>query len=135
MGFFKVFGFIVIYLTCTLSFNNADPCEMRGPCVCVFSNGTGIDLTPAISTEFYTASTYEVKMNGSQYEMSTYYYHPCYDVNLNVSQSIPKNTCTLPLSVSCIAPNIDNYSRYIVIVERLGRLTRYGFHNHNVSIY
>ncbi|KAF9817264.1 hypothetical protein SFRURICE_014417 [Spodoptera frugiperda] len=99
MGFFKVFGFIVIYLTCTLSFNNADPCEMRGPCVCVFSNGTGIDLTPAISTEFYTASTYEVKMNGSQYEMSTYYYHPCYDVNLNVSQSIPKNTCTLPLSI------------------------------------
>lgn len=100
MGFLNIFGIGVVYLICISSFTTADTCVSKTPCSCEFSNGTGIDLTPAVSSEFYTADTYAIKMNGTQYEMSTYYYHPCYDVNINVSQSNPKTTCTSPLSVS-----------------------------------
>nr|XP_021193792.2 uncharacterized protein LOC110378732 [Helicoverpa armigera] len=99
MGLLHIFSFVVIYLTCSSSFTNADTCVQKTPCSCVFSNGTGIDLTPAISAEFYTADVFAVRMNGSQYEMSTYFYHPCYDVSMNVSQVGPQNTCTSPLSI------------------------------------
>lgn len=100
MGFLNIFGFVVVYLICSSSFTDADTCVTRSPCSCVFSNGTGIDLTPADPSTFYTADIYAIKMNGTQYEMSTYYYHPCYDVSINVSQPSPRNTCTSPLSVS-----------------------------------
>ncbi|KAJ8720192.1 hypothetical protein PYW07_012235 [Mythimna separata] len=99
MGFLNIFSFCVVYLICTSSFTKAEPCVAKSPCSCEFSNGTGIDLTPAISSAFYTADVYEVKMNGTQYEMSTYFYHPCYDVSMNISQPNPKNTCTSPLSI------------------------------------
>lgn len=126
MGFLNIFGFGVVYLICTLSFTKADPCVAKSPCSCVFSNGTGIDLTPAISSEFYTADTYAIKLNGTQYEMSTYFYHPCYDVSMNVSMPNPKSTCTSPLSVSS---TLKFYDISLLFEARMLILHRYRFHH------
>ncbi|CAH0625407.1 unnamed protein product [Chrysodeixis includens] len=99
MGFLNIFSFFVVYLSCTSFVNAKDVCAAKAPCVCAFPNGTGIDLTPAKSTTFYSADTFMVKNNGTQYELSTYYYHPCLDININVSQPNLLNTCTSPLSI------------------------------------
>lgn len=78
-----------------------DKCVKRGPCECVFPNGTGIDLSPTMLTEptspFYLAKTFKsetVLSNDTKYTVSTYYFHPCADI------SVAKPTsCAKPLSV------------------------------------
>lgn len=76
-----------------------DVCVKKSSCICEFSNGTGIDLTPINKSTFFTAQTFSSKMNGTQIELSTYYYHPCFDVTLMVNTTAP-NTCNKPLAVS-----------------------------------
>lgn len=98
MGLFV--GFIFIYLGFISSPLRADQCVKKGPCTCEFSNGTGFDLTPTANNKFFTAQIYQSKMNGTQLELSTYYYHPCYDILPKINASKPTDTCGVPLSVS-----------------------------------
>lgn len=98
MGLFVAFIFICLgLLSSSLS---ADVCIKKGPCTCEFSNGTGIDLTPTANDKFYMAQIYQAKSNGTQLELSTYYYHPCYDTLPKINSSKPTDTCGGPLSVS-----------------------------------
>ncbi|XP_075977185.1 uncharacterized protein LOC142977271 [Anticarsia gemmatalis] len=97
MAFLYIYGFLFTFVSCALAVK--DTCVKTSSCVCLFPNGTGIDLSPAVSTSFYSAQIYDVKMNGSQYEMITYYYHPCYDVKINVTDQQAQSTCTDPLSI------------------------------------
>lgn len=93
-------GFIFICLGLISSSLSADECVKKGPCTCEFSNGTGFDLTPTATNKFLTAQIYQSKMNGTQLELSTYYYHPCYDILPKVIANKTTNTCGVPLSVS-----------------------------------
>ncbi|CAH2090305.1 unnamed protein product [Euphydryas editha] len=76
-----------------------DVCVAKGPCSCEYSNGTGIDLSPTVKGIFYTTQSYRVKNNGTQYEFSTYYYHPCVDVLFPVNETALNNSCDKPLSI------------------------------------
>lgn len=89
-----VYILVLLSLTCT-----AEECVPKGPCSCEFLNGTGIDLTPAVKALFYSTQTYQLKNNGAQYELNTYYYHPCFDVLLKENSTAAVNTCVKPLSV------------------------------------
>lgn len=98
---------IVVFL---ISVCTADECVPKGPCSCEFSNGTGIDLAPAVKATFYQTQIYQLKNNGSQYELSTYYYHPCFDVLLKINATASVNTCTKPLSVRYILRICPHYT-------------------------
>ncbi|CAH0726976.1 unnamed protein product, partial [Brenthis ino] len=98
---------IIVFL---ISVCTADECVPKGPCSCEFSNGTGIDLAPAVKATFYETQIYQLKNNGSQYELSTYYYHPCFDVLLKINATASVNTCTKPLSI-CRHKNIMNFNQ------------------------
>ncbi|XP_045499546.1 uncharacterized protein LOC123697173 [Colias croceus] len=76
-----------------------DVCVKKGPCKCEFSNGTGIDLAAAAKATFYTTQTFELQMGGAEYVLSTYYYHPCFDVTPSVNSSKPGTGCDSPLSL------------------------------------
>lgn len=91
-----------VFLLVILSVNAEDVCVKRSACSCVFPNGTGIDLSPSAKNSVYTSvNTYESKQNGSQLDMSVYFYHPCYDVTLgaDVVTPVANNTCKSYLSV------------------------------------
>ncbi|XP_059062237.1 uncharacterized protein LOC131855038 [Achroia grisella] len=78
----------------TVSINAQDVCVKRNPCSCMFSNGTGIDLTPTNTTTVYTTATYQKKKNGLQYRMETFYFHPCTDFKITPDDSEPKDNVT-----------------------------------------
>lgn len=84
MARLRSYDLIFLYFTCAITVY-ADTCVNKSPCVCIFPNGTGFDLTPSVSSSFYTAVTFAEKSNGSVYQMSTYFFHPCTDVKLNVT--------------------------------------------------
>ncbi|XP_041981577.1 cation-dependent mannose-6-phosphate receptor-like [Aricia agestis] len=86
-----------VYLALIFSTSAQDVCTKKGPCSCEFSNGTGIDLSPS-GKAFYTTQTYELKNNGTQYALSTYFYHPCHD-ELPQLNSTTTGTCNVPLSI------------------------------------
>lgn len=90
-------GIFLCYLETIAS--TEDVCVKKGPCSCEFSNGTGIDLSPT-ANGFAMTQTYELKNEGSQYSLSTYYYHPCYDIQLKINTTKVIGTCGNPLSVS-----------------------------------
>lgn len=77
-----------------------DVCVKKGPCTCEFANGTGYDLTPAVTTTFYQAQTYVAKDKPKQFELQTYYFHPCFDVQYMNSTGNKNDTCDKALSVS-----------------------------------
>lgn len=88
---------ISVYFTCI---NGQDVCVKKGPCSCVFANGTGIDLAPTSkSTTFFTATNFATKMEGKQYELSTYYYHPCVDMLPPVNKTTANDTCDKALAI------------------------------------
>ncbi|XP_047533725.1 uncharacterized protein LOC125068587 [Vanessa atalanta] len=89
-----VFFVFLLKTVCT-----EDICVAKGPCSCVFSNGTGIDLSLTIKATFYSTQSFKLKNNGSQYELSTYFYHPCTDVLLKVNSTATNNSCDKPLSI------------------------------------
>lgn len=96
----RLLSFVVLLVI--LSVNAEDVCVKRCACSCVFPNGTGIDLSPSAKNSVYTSvNTYESKQNGSQLDMSVYFYHPCYDVTLgaDVVTPVANNTCKSYLSV------------------------------------
>ncbi|XP_045451751.1 uncharacterized protein LOC123660762 [Melitaea cinxia] len=76
-----------------------DVCVSKGPCSCEYPNGTGIDLSPTVKGTFYSTQSYKVKNNGTQFELSTYYYHPCSDVMLPINDTASNNSCDKPLSI------------------------------------
>lgn len=76
-----------------------DVCVSKGPCSCEYPNGTGIDLSPTLKGTFYSTQSFKVKNNGTQFELSTYYYHPCSDVMLPINITASNNSCDKPLSV------------------------------------
>lgn len=94
-----VWSSILYFLGLLVVICKAEECVPKGPCSCAFSNGTGIDLAPAVKATFYSTQTYQLKNNGTQYELSTYYYHPCFDVLLKENSTATFNTCVKPLSV------------------------------------
>lgn len=77
-----------------------DVCLKKSACVCEFSNGTGIDLSSASKSTFFSAQTFEVAPATNAIELSTYYYHPCYDILLKPNSTTVNNTCTVPTAVS-----------------------------------
>lgn len=94
-------GFAFVFLVFLGPFEcSADICEQRGPCKCVYPNGTGVDLSPSVLPNgFYPVSYYKPTYNAAEvakYELQTYYFHPCADVSLNVSV----NSCNRPMTVS-----------------------------------
>lgn len=94
----KLVAFIVTlaYLSPAIA---EDICVQKGPCSCVFSNGTGIDLSAAVKPTFYQVQTYESRKNGTQFELQTYYFHPCFDVDPKVNSTKEGDTCGKPLSI------------------------------------
>lgn len=95
-----VFWFSLFYLI-SLSVCTDDTCQPLTSCSCEFSNGTGIDLTPAEKSTFYSAQNYKFNETGGQIELQTYYYHPCYDVAMPLpGNNTEFSSCTGPLSVS-----------------------------------
>lgn len=98
---FLCFSF-VIYLT-----KAADVCVKKSACVCEFSNGTGIDISTSNESTFYAAQTYEIKKEGAQILLTTYYFHPCVDILFKSNTTI-NNTCTDPLSV---CRHVDTYEK------------------------
>ncbi|CAG9583161.1 unnamed protein product [Danaus chrysippus] len=97
-------GIFLCYLETIAS--TEDVCVKKGPCSCEFSNGTGIDLSPT-ATGFAMTQTYELKNDGSQYSLSTYYYHPCYDIQLKINTTKVIGTCGNPLSICRYTRNFD----------------------------
>lgn len=91
---------MLIYFSFLYSLTYADVCVKKSSCVCEFSNGTGIDLSLAVKSTFYTVDTYEINANESQYTFSTFFYHPCFDALLEANKPVANNTCTISLSVS-----------------------------------
>ncbi|XP_047998022.1 uncharacterized protein LOC125235492 isoform X2 [Leguminivora glycinivorella] len=118
-----------IFLLITLSsVNGQDKCVKRNSCSCVFSNGTGIDLSPSAKNLIYTSkTTLDEKNKGAEVVVATYYYHPCFDVLLTVNQSTSMNgtTCDKPLSL-CRHTSTwngtvkDHLTKYGDIFEYLG---------------
>lgn len=104
MSFLPIPSFLIISLASVLSIY-ADDCIMKSSCVCVFPNGTGIDLTPAVPSTFYTAQAYDENLKTSPtskyMELTTFYYFPCSDTTFNMTiPSDAKTTCNQALSVS-----------------------------------
>ncbi|XP_047507977.1 uncharacterized protein LOC125051595 [Pieris napi] len=88
-----------------------DVCVKKGPCTCEYSNGTGIDLSPAVKATFYTTQTYELRMAGAEYALTTYFFHPCFDVTPSVNSTNPGG-CNSPLSL-CRQTTHFNYNATI----------------------
>lgn len=111
-----IFLLIAVYFTSDT--NGEDVCVKKGPCSCVFSNGTGIDLTPTNSTTFFTATNFAVKMEGKQFELSTYYYHPCKDLMPPVNKTSANDTCDKTLAVSRLITKLSfKFSRYLACLH------------------
>ncbi|XP_073946111.1 uncharacterized protein [Choristoneura fumiferana] len=72
-------------------------CVQRSRCSCVFPNGTGIDLLPSAKKSVLTSfNTYEETLYPSSgVVLSTYYYHPCYDVTFagSIIEPTSHNMC------------------------------------------
>ncbi|KAL4711128.1 hypothetical protein ACJJTC_009499 [Scirpophaga incertulas] len=85
--------YIVYYFTSVCA---GDVCVQKTPCKCIFPNGTGIDLSPAAKSSFYSAY-YQVQSSDS-YDLSTYYLHPCSDIPTIYSNNTA-SFCHDPLSV------------------------------------
>ncbi|KPJ06552.1 Cation-dependent mannose-6-phosphate receptor [Papilio machaon] len=90
---------MLIYFSFLYPLTRADVCVKKSSCVCEFSNGTGIDLSLAVKSTFYTVDTFEINANESQYTFSTYLYHPCFDALPITNKSAANNTCTTSLSL------------------------------------
>ncbi|CAG9788062.1 unnamed protein product [Diatraea saccharalis] len=98
----KLFGLALMYLLFVLScVCSEDVCVKKTPCMCVFPNGTGVDLTPVSGSSFYTA-VYFVHKNkdtaNAEYTFFTYYFHPCSNLLTNRT-NLPDDTCDMPLSL------------------------------------
>ncbi|XP_063828861.1 uncharacterized protein LOC135078205 [Ostrinia nubilalis] len=96
----NIIGFAFVYLVFLGPFGcKADTCAQKGPCSCVYPNGTGIDLSPSVLPQgFYQVQGFKTFYNASVvslYELDTYYFHPCADVSLNVSRF----SCNRPMSM------------------------------------
>ncbi|XP_063385176.1 uncharacterized protein LOC134671295 [Cydia fagiglandana] len=94
--------FSIFLLFILSSVHGQDKCVKRNSCSCVFPNGTGIDLSPSAKNSVYTSKTiYDEKNKGVEIEVSTYYYHPCFNVLLTINQTTAMNgtTCNKPLSL------------------------------------
>lgn len=104
MAFWHICGFLFVIFACGCAYAT-DTCVKQSACICHFPNGTGIDLTPAASANFSVAENYYYSQAeaGAQFIMATYYYHPCYDVNMSslINATVPSqnNSCTDPLSI------------------------------------
>lgn len=97
---YSFIGIVIAYLSIISTVvHSEDVCVKKGPCTCEYSNGTGIDITPAAKATFYTTQTFELRMAGAEYALSTYFFHPCYDVTPSVNSTKPGG-CDSPLSVS-----------------------------------
>lgn len=120
--------FSIFLLFILSSVHGQDKCVKRNSCSCVFPNGTGIDLSPSAKNSVYTSkTTYEEKNKSLEIVVSTYYYHPCFDVLLTVNQSSPMNgtSCNKPLSLCRHATTWngtikDQLTKYGDIFEFLG---------------
>ncbi|XP_068627613.1 uncharacterized protein [Battus philenor] len=91
--------FFFVCISVLYSFTYADECVKKSSCVCEFSNGTGIDLTPSAKPTFYDARIYEVRKDGQQFALNTYFYHPCFDAVPSLNATLVNNTCTEALSL------------------------------------
>ncbi|XP_049874858.1 uncharacterized protein LOC126372970 isoform X1 [Pectinophora gossypiella] len=98
------FVFILLGVV-SFSVKAQDVCVQKTACSCEFSNGTGIDLSESAKSSFFTTQIYELRENNTQYELATYYYHPCFDVLPKVNTTVPGSTCNIPLSI-CRHANI-----------------------------
>lgn len=99
---YQKYVFITFFINLFNTIIADEICVKKGPCRCLFSNGTGYDLTPsAARPSFFEAQQYSVSSNGSEYQLHTFYYHPCNDIAPNFPP-IPtgKSSCVSNLSVS-----------------------------------
>ncbi|XP_053608364.1 cation-dependent mannose-6-phosphate receptor-like [Plodia interpunctella] len=97
--FRSLFWCSFFYLSLIISSNVAEDvsCVQKSSCVCVFPNGTGIDLTPTVTTSFYKVVFNKLEMKDTQTKLYTYYYHPCYDVKPTFNAT---DTCNKPLTLA-----------------------------------
>jgi hypothetical protein len=96
----NIWSLAFVYLVFVVSLEcSEDICVKRTPCKCVFSNGTGIDLTPVAKAEFFAAQNFKQTKDGSEYELNKYYFHPCTDTKVNRT-NLPGDSCGDPMSVS-----------------------------------
>ncbi|KOB70313.1 putative mannose-6-phosphate receptor domain-containing protein [Operophtera brumata] len=110
MDFLSKLGTILIVFTyITLNINGEDVCVKKGPCLCVFPNGTGIDLRPTNKSTFFTTTNFDMKKGGQQIELSTYYYHPCSDMVPPVKKNTANDTCDTPLVYEKDGLGISSY--------------------------
>ncbi|KAJ0176163.1 hypothetical protein K1T71_008337 [Dendrolimus kikuchii] len=94
-----VFYFCWFYFI-SLTVCTDDTCQPLTSCSCEFSNGTGIDLTPAEKSTFYSTQNYKLDDSSGNIELHTYYYHPCYDATMPVpGNATESSTCSVPLSI------------------------------------
>ncbi|KAI5646352.1 autophagy-related protein 27 domain-containing protein [Phthorimaea operculella] len=95
--------FVILSLSVLSSSTNADDvCVQKTACSCEFANGTGIDLKNSAGSSFITTQMYEAEKNGSgmDYKLSTYYFHPCFDVKPVVNGTMPpENKCNNALGI------------------------------------
>lgn len=99
----------IIFTYFTFNINGENVCTKNGPCSCVFPNGTGIDLMPTNKSTFLITTNFDLKMKGKQIELSTYYYHPCFDMVPPVNKSTANDTCDKPLAVSTMLFQDNHY--------------------------
>ncbi|KPI92600.1 Cation-dependent mannose-6-phosphate receptor [Papilio xuthus] len=97
---------MLIYFSLLYPLTHADVCVKKSSCVCEFSNGTGIDLSSAVKSTFYSVDTFETNADESQYSFSTYLYHPCFDALPITNKSVANNTCTTSLSLCRYKKNL-----------------------------
>lgn len=103
-----------------------DICVKKGPCKCVFPNGTGIDLSPAMLTvatppQFYQAKDFKAEKapnTKTALTLTSYYFHPCADVSIN---NLYGDTCKKPLSVSIhsFLLKFVNFNKFIAFLKTL----------------
>ncbi|VVC94439.1 unnamed protein product [Leptidea sinapis] len=108
-----IFGIVLFCITFNTNIVSAqDVCVKKGPCSCEFSNGTGINLSPLANAAFYSTNTFDLKSEGTQYELSTYYYHPCIDAKPVVNSTKTTDTCGIPLAI-CRQVDTFNFNKTI----------------------
>ncbi|XP_050668856.1 cation-dependent mannose-6-phosphate receptor-like [Leptidea sinapis] len=108
-----IFGIVLFCITFNTNIVSAqDVCVKKGPCSCEFSNGTGINLSPLANAAFYSTNTFDLKSEGTQYELSTYYYHPCIDAKPVVNSTKTTDSCGIPLAI-CRQVDTFNFNKII----------------------
>ncbi|XP_013191539.1 uncharacterized protein LOC106135718 [Amyelois transitella] len=130
-----------LYLSLIVSQNVAqDTCVKKSSCLCVFPNGTGIDLTPTVTTSFYQAMFNKLELNNTQTKLFTYYYHPCYDV-MHDFNTTTGSSCNKPLTLArrsytfTLTNKTDNtYTLGNELCEYLGSSNKSSFSSDGLSL-